>query len=92
MASIHGLVFIVIGAVVSLVSQFSDNLRVFTYVGLVFIGYGIIKLFLSRINNPIKKAEDKIIQQFEGAITCNGCSIQLDNRCNFCPKCGMRLQ
>lgn len=51
MAKIHGLVYLIIGAFVSLVSWrvSFENLQLFFYIGLVFVAVGIMKLFISAV-------------------------------------------
>ena len=47
MAKIHGIVYIIIGIIVTVISSTSDKLIVFFYVGSVFILIGVIKLFVN---------------------------------------------
>ncbi len=56
MASIHGLVYIVIGIFVAVTSYFSE-LEIFIYIGIIFVLVGIAKLVLLWLSN--KKGNKK---------------------------------
>ena len=62
MVKIHGAAFIIIGFVVAVTSFFIKDLRVFMYVGLGFVLWGLLKLLYIRLTNekPDIKKEHKI--------------------------------
>jgi len=56
MAGIHGLIHIIVGAIVVIISIIlRDSLFVFVYVGIGFIIFGILKLLYNKIKNPKEK-------------------------------------
>ncbi len=54
---IHGIVFIIVGAVVLVVSLFNDHLLFFRYVGGLFLIYGTFKLVFMLITDSDSKKE-----------------------------------
>jgi hypothetical protein len=54
---IHGIVFIIIGAVVLVVSLFKEELLFFRYVGGLFLIYGTFKLVFKLITDSDSKKE-----------------------------------
>ena len=95
MASIPGIVFIIIGVVVSIVSFFFvEAIYAFTYVGLAFIGYGLIKIIYKKLT---KSKEAKTHQPHHKKHRthhphCPFCNNIILPHNNFCSHCGAYLK
>lgn len=96
MAKIHGLVYVIIGILVSIASWKinKEALYLFFYVGILFIGVGAAKLLLSLISN---KKEEEIMhhrkiqpqaQHFQHYRRCKKCGSVMKANDRFCSKCG----
>jgi len=83
MANISGTVFLIIGAVVSIISLFMEDLRFFVIVGIAFMLYGGGKLLFSKKKKPVHKLHKH---------HCPFCNRQVDPRDNFCRACGGYLK
>ena len=99
MAKKHWLVYVIVGAFVSIASYKLDyeKLVFFFYAGFVFVFIGIIKLIFSLIKNRTSKKETahhKALHQPHQAQHikyCNQCGAALSLHHKFCPKCGARI-
>ncbi|MEK6983412.1 MAG: hypothetical protein AABX33_02470 [Nanoarchaeota archaeon] len=107
MAKIHGLVYIAVGAFVSIASwkMNYEKLIFFFYAGLIFIFVGIVKLFIGLMKN--KNIEQKTSQaiHYSGKrglppISHHHKNVKYCLRCGnsarlydkFCGRCGAKLQ
>ena len=104
---IHGIAYLIIGAILSFVSKYIDtkrnsaSLTLFFYIGLAFITIGIFKLLVSFIlREKIPKPEKQTIQtvlankpqQPAQIKTCPYCHSTVNPANNFCYNCGARLR
>src|SRR3989338_3335050 len=101
MAKIHGLVYLIIGIFVSVASWKINNedLYIFFYAGILFVGVGVAKLLLSLMRN--KKEDEKIIhhkeishrqtQHLQHYKRCKGCGSVMRINDRFCSRCGLRV-
>lgn len=102
MASIHPLIFMVIGGIVTVVSHImtSDELNysVFYYIGIVFIVYGVIKWIItgfkekSRHKKQKTKKPHKLHLARDKTVYCYDCKVHMPTNYKFCPFCGRRVQ
>ena len=86
---IPGFVFILVGAIVSIVSFFlGDKLTFFIYAGFVFIAFGAVKWYIMG-----KSKNEKVIlrQVYPNFRYCRQCNSAASVAANFCGKCGYRL-
>ncbi len=92
MAKIHGLVYIIIGIFVSIASWRINNedLQLFFYVGILFIGIGAAKLLLSLVKS--KKEGEKTTHHKKISLQQH-LQHQQKHHYKRCPRCGsiMRL-
>ena len=100
MAKIHGFVYIIIGIFVSVASWKINNedLYLFFYAGILFMGVGVAKLLLSLIRN--KKEGEKIThhkeishhqtQHLQHYRRCRKCGSVMKANDRFCGRCGFR--
>lgn len=101
MAKIHGLVYIVVGLFVSILSLKLNYQRfiVFFYAGLVFIVFGVIKLIFNLIKSKSNKTKDvhhKIehkqqIRSQQHFRYCPKCRNIMKLHDRFCSRCGFRI-
>ena len=99
MARIHGFVYIIIGIFVSVASWNINNeeLQLFFYAGILFIGIGAAKLLLGLLKN--KKEDEKIVhhrkiqhqsqhlqQHYK---RCKRCGSVMRANDRFCSRCGL---
>ncbi len=100
MASIHPLIFIIVGAFVSITSYFMTddkyNYSPFLYVGIIFAIYGIVKWFIldKKEKSRHKKQKTTIPKQInrDRPIYCYDCKVHMPVNYRFCPFCGKRVQ
>ena len=93
MAKIHWLVYIIVGAFVSVFSWREDfqKLMIFFYAGLVFVAIGVMKLvFSSRKNRAQAKTHHQARNQQKGRY-CHNCGSAAQLHHIFCTKCGAKL-
>lgn len=97
MAKIHGLVYIIIGILVSIASWKinKESLYLFFYLGILFIGVGAAKLLLGLLKN--KKEEEKVVhhkvphhqsRHLQHYRHCRRCGNVMRINDRFCGKCG----
>ena len=106
MAKIHGLVYLLVGGFISYVSWIIsfDNLKLFFYLGFVFAGIGIVKIFfaMSRKDEKEKQHEGKkpmSAQQHRNISNNQRSQFKRCQRCynvmrlqdNFCSLCGFKV-
>ena len=95
MAKIHGIVYIIVGLFVSILSwKFNkDKLIIFVYTGLLFILIGIAKLIFSFISRRKGKSDaaNQKIQPKAQLKYCPQCGSAAKLHDKFCAKCGARL-
>jgi len=94
MASIHWSAFMIIGAIVSIVSYFLvEELFVFTYVGLAFIVWGLLKLIYKKLTAPKNpKPHHQHKKHRVHHPHCPFCNIIIKPHDNFCSHCGGYLK
>lgn len=87
---IHGIVYIIVGLVVSSISYWINssvegaNLWIFFYIGIGFIIYGGVRLFIVETPEvPLKKFE---------VLECSRCGHKIRTVDNYCYHCGKRLR
>ena len=102
---IHGLVFIIVGSVVSIYSYAVDprNLRLFVWFGLGMLIFGIFRLFIDHINKPKEPKKHKHhnshqhVQRHSNyrmpvvSKFCHGCGSAVHDFQNFCHMCGTQM-
>jgi len=98
---IHGLVFIIVGSVVSVYSYAVDpkNLRLFVWFGIGMLIFGIFRLLIDHMNKPKKhkKVHKHHVQQHSNYRRpvvnkfCHGCGGAVHDFQNFCHMCGSQL-
>ena len=95
MAKIHWLVYVIVGAFVSIASYKLDykKLVFFFYAGFVFIFIGILKLVFSLMKGRTSKKETahKALNKQSNTKFCHQCGARLSQHHKFCPKCGARV-
>jgi uncharacterized paraquat-inducible protein A len=104
MTSIHGIVYLIIGATVSTVSYFltqgGKNLIVFFWIGMFFLIYGVLKLtflFLAsqretkKKNPKIHLANHQNINSNKHIHNNNPNQAHLQNQKINCPRCNVHL-
>ncbi len=97
MPKIHGLIYIAVGMLVSIMSYKLnyEKLILFFYIGLIFIFVGVVKLIFGLIKNKASKKETahhKIQQpQTHNIKYCHNCGTALRLHHRFCIKCGAKV-
>ena len=89
MASIHGAAFVVVGAVVAIVSYMVE-MWLFLFLGLGFVVWGAGKLLLKK-----KHAKRHVHHRPHHHVPhqrCPACSAVIKPGANFCWNCGQRLR
>jgi len=86
MTGIHGIVFIITGITVSIISASVGNMVIFFWIGIIFTLYGIIKLLLAKKSKkkPKPQATPKVVH-------CPRCRSRIYATFRFCPYCGFRF-
>lgn len=88
MAKIHGLVYIIIGFFVFIVSLTSKKFIVFLFVGIIFILVGVIK-FILKVNGG--KVARHVKHETYHHKYCTQCGNLLRLHDKFCTRCGARF-
>ena len=100
MASIHGTVYLLIGIGVTIASKIinPEKLKIFFYLGLLFIAWGVMKLFFSYImaksSKPRHSQPQPHLHSHKNpnlqtlARYCSRCGNMLHGHGNFCQYCG----
>ncbi|MBI2659896.1 zinc ribbon domain-containing protein [Candidatus Woesearchaeota archaeon] len=106
MAKIHGLVYILVGAFVSIMSWRlnQEKLLFFYYAGYFFIFVGVVKLLFNWIKNNAEKPKVSAQQESHHAVHkpshtstahqikyCHNCRTPLRLHNKFCSNCGARV-
>ena len=96
MAKIHWLVYVIVGAFVSIFSYRLnyEKLVFFFYAGFVFVFVGVLKLVFNLVKNRTAKKETahhKAVHQQSNTKYCNQCGAALSLHHKFCAKCGARI-
>ena len=96
MAKIHGLLYVIVGLFVSIMSWKLDyqKLIFFFYAGLIFILFGVIKLIFNLVKNKANKSEEihfKSQHQTQRFKYCAKCGSPSRLQDKFCRKCGVRI-
>ncbi|MBI2655028.1 hypothetical protein HYX06_01235 [Candidatus Woesearchaeota archaeon] len=99
MAKIHGLVYLIIGIFVSVASWKINNedLYLFFYAGILFMGVGVAKLLLSLIRNKEeetthhKEISHHQTQNLQHYRRCRKCGNAMRINDKFCGRCGFRV-
>lgn len=96
MARISGIVFIIVGIIVTITSYFFvEEIFVFSYIGILFIVWGIIKIIYKKLTSPSKKKTDFIKQHKKHRNRrphCPYCNKVIVIHDNFCSNCGALLK
>ena len=98
MAKIHGLVYLLVGLLVSFLSWKLnyEKLMFFFYIGLIFVFIGVIKLItglMKKKNNEVDahKKHGKMPQAHRQVKYCHQCGSALSPHHRFCSRCGARI-
>ncbi len=93
MAEIPATAFLIIGAVVAIISLFVKSIFFFVYVGAGFMLYGGGKILYARLKNKDapKKAQHHAPHQSRQRL-CPYCNRQVRPHDNFCANCGALLK
>ena len=88
MVRIHGLAYIIIGAIVAAYSFFmgDENLQLFVWLGLAFLAFGLLRLLIDSKKTKGHKAQPQIAKKF-----CTTCGSAVQDFQNFCHNCGQRI-
>ena len=99
MASIHGMVWVIVGIVITTTAFLIEHLSFFKYIGFAFIVFGVLKLLMNFITKPKENKFDKSREQLNNkdnrersrraARYCANCGAA--GAGNFCRRCGTRL-
>lgn len=104
MVKINGIVFVVIGIGISIISYYSNisrnssKLTLFIYLGIAMAVYGLGKFLIVDLRSREKKP--KLPEQFTDKKTnytsqegyCHSCGAPLRHYYTYCPRCGGRLR
>ncbi len=99
---IPGMIFIVVGVIVSLVSK-RAGMDLFFYTGAGFILWGIIKIAKNSLTKKLlgsSKIEPKNEykrynnnqQQPDNVVSCSKCGLRHYSSANYCQNCGTKLK
>ncbi|MFC1647965.1 hypothetical protein ACFL1B_00760 [Nanoarchaeota archaeon] len=98
MAGIHGIIWIIVGALLSVFSKVFGKLQgrgffeITFYLGIVFGLFGIAKLFFNRSPKEEKwDSSDERPGQRPSVVNCPKCSRRNHTISNFCHMCGHKL-
>ena len=100
MVKIHGIIYILIGIFISIVSYLIDaqDLYIFYYGGMFFIAFGVAKIVLRFIAGGKEGQKDaKINQQkmqahpVQSYKKCRRCGNVARLTDRFCPRCGTKM-
>jgi hypothetical protein len=90
MAEIHGVVYLIVGATIAIISvSLGPNMTFFVIAGILMSLFGVFKLareYLDRETRFTKIPEEK--QQYN----CPGCGARMHPQFRFCPYCSYRLK
>ena len=97
MTRINGWVYTIIGAAVSIYSYVvnPEKLRLFIWVGIAAVVFGLIRVVIDNMNNPTTKpvhhkhhnnTRQPIAKNF-----CSSCGTAVHDFQNFCHNCGQRF-
>ena len=100
---ISGWIWLILGAIVSGYSQIvmmkaKNNMLLFFYVGLVFIGIGVAKILIKVIlKNPKNRKKDLELPKESKSssykiIFCPRCKSKNYDSFNYCQSCGYKLK
>lgn len=104
--SIPGIVFVIIGAVMAIVSNFKKDagLELFAYLGYLFLAWGVIKMVLGAISSKGKKKHkthheapvrhetlEKVVRKENNSIPANT-HLDIVGTGETCRKCGYPLR
>lgn len=104
MVSIHGIVYLIVGVVVIVVSRTVNGMHSFFYVGVTFVAIGIAKLIFRYITRekkekiidktPMKVPQYPQQQRYaqQQAYRCQRCGAHMGALFNFCSQCGARVR
>ncbi len=105
MVSIHPLAFIIIGAIVTIISHFITtdqfNYSAFFYLGIIFVVYGIAKWFITGMKESRRHKKEKSKKPHKPhkahlarkkTVYCYDCKVHMPMNYHFCPFCGRRVQ
>ncbi len=90
--ALQPIIFIILGIIVSIVSDRVDqdgSMTLFFYLGIIFIIIGIAKLAIKFIMSPKKDYERKRTKKI---ILCPSCGEKHFETSNYCHKCGTKLE
>lgn len=89
MVKIHGLVYIIIGIIISIPSVImkEGRLKFFLYIGILFIIIGAVKLFLNYTKKEKKPKNIQTTHKF-----CPRCGKVTKQSDQFCSNCGNLLR
>jgi len=97
MAKISGIIFVILGVVVSVASYFvnsyqgTNSLLVFIYIGYAFIAYGVAKIVAKMILGKNKLSSEELQRELAGTNSINPSSVSKNSlppgyigRCKKC--------
>lgn len=97
---IPSLVYIILGIVISVFSNFvsqrteNNGIIIFFYVGIGFVIFGVFKLILGFVlrdkEKPVQQKKPKTIQN-KSIIRCHVCQAKHYSNSNYCHLCGTKL-
>ncbi|MFP4423652.1 MAG: hypothetical protein ACLFP2_00310 [Candidatus Woesearchaeota archaeon] len=101
MTSIHGIVYVMVGAAVSIVSYYLDKEKLifFIIVGGILLLFGILKLLVMLVrkkskpqqHNPYHGQYAQQVQMNGAHRFCPRCRRTIHATFNFCPYCGLKI-
>ena len=95
MATIPAIVYLLIGAGISYLSfRAGEELTIFFFVGLIFIGIGVAKFLIGRIfKTGVSKSVEKQLPKLHSHLRyCPKCRSPARKVDKFCTRCGIKLR
>jgi len=97
MSKLTGFIFIFLGGIVTYTSYYvGPKLRLFFWIGLGLLGFGVFQLIVSFVlqETATKKFKREVEKQLEKprVIRCPQCKTPVYARANFCYHCGNKLR
>jgi hypothetical protein len=98
---IPGIIFIIVGIIISYVTSKIEGMEFFYLLGAGFILWGIIKLARKAISKRIlgsgpekkeSKTEYSQSQSTQNVIPCPNCGLKHYANANYCQNCGAKLK
>lgn len=93
--NIHGLIWLAIGAVVTVSASVLDksgSMTVFFWAGILMVLYGVFKLIARYATGRPARIRDAVIPSDPEISRCRNCGEPVYSTARFCHMCGAKLQ